>query len=187
MTIFFTFLQYSKKGLFTKNNHISNEGKERRMLKWPALKSSGLYISAFKDGPNREALNMFENMFEKDSIIWWFSFNVTTRSLGIFKYFLQTSGLYWKNLFYAPNITKLVFLISDRYSHHWSDNAYAHACSLGCWNCMVMQFYILNVFVREMCALYTIQNFITDKFRSEDIRAGPFSIRPKKAILNSQN
>ena len=49
------------------------------------------------------------------------------------------------------NINSIMFI-----KWHHMNIASAHACSLGCWNCMVMQFWILNVFVRELCALYTI-------------------------------
>ena len=34
---------------------------------------------------------------------------------------------------------------------------YAAERSCGCWNCLSLQFWMLNVIVRELCALYTIQ------------------------------
>ena len=34
---------------------------------------------------------------------------------------------------------------------------YAAERSCGCWNCLSVQFWTLNVIVRELCALYTIQ------------------------------
>ena len=82
MTIFFTFLQYSKRDFSQKNNHISNEGQDRRMLKGPALKSSGLYILVVQDRSDGEAFNMFENMFKMGYYFSYFWTNL--EPVGIF-------------------------------------------------------------------------------------------------------
>ena len=49
--------------------------------------------------------------------------------------------------------------------------------SLGCWNCVVMQFWILNVFVRELCDLYAIQTYAHVTFSRLVMRSQFFGCR----------
>ena len=69
------------------------------MLKQPARKSSGLYISASQDRPDSGVYNMFEKYVWKD-------FEKKKGQKCFTPPFLQISGI----------------IISDRYCHHRSDN-----------------------------------------------------------------
>ena len=58
----YVFTNYPQDNNWTKMKQ-NQTYKKGQMLKGPALKSSGLYISVFQDRNNRGAVNMFKNMY----------------------------------------------------------------------------------------------------------------------------